>query len=319
MSGHAVGGAGPLVVVVLGPTGVGKSALALELAERQQGEIVSADSRQVYRRLDIGTGKATAEERARVPHHMIDLIDPNEQYDVARYVEAAKEAMAKVLARGRLPLLVGGTGFYLRAVTGELRLPMVPGDPKLRALLAETARRSGAESLHRRLAKVDPESAARLHPNDTRRVIRALEIYELTGRPRSSFAEARGGEGEFRFLKIGLRLSREALYERINRRVEQMVLSGWVEETRRLLEEGYEPGCPGLKTLGYPEIIGYLYGKQGLGEAIERIQVETRRYAKRQMTWFAREAGVRWLDIEEGGVADKSLRLVAQALEGEGE
>jgi len=304
----------PLVAVILGATATGKSELAYALAERLGCEIVSADSRQVYRHLDIGTAKPPPEARARVPHHLLDLIEPTETYDVARYGQAARATMREIIGRGRLPLVVGGSGFYLRAATGELRLPMISADPRVRARLKEMARALGPAALHQRLAAVDPESAGRLHPNDLMRVMRALEVYEVTGRPRSSWTITGGANGEFCFLKIGLRLPRQVLYERINHRVEEMVSRGWAKEVRGLLEAGYPPDCPGLKTLGYPEMIGYVRGELGLEEAVVRIQAQTRQYAKRQLTWFRQEKEVHWLAADRCHLVESALGLIPRTV-----
>ena len=307
----------PLVVVILGPTATGKSDLALALAQRFSGEIVSADSREIYRGLDVGTAKSPPETRAFIPHHLLDLIDPRETYDVARYGEAARAAFRDIAARGRVPLLVGGTGFYIRAATGELSLPMVAADPAVRARLRRLAADLGPHALHQRLAAVDPESARRIHLNDLNRVVRALEVYELTGRPRTAFTTAEAGpDGEFRFLKIGLRLARDVLYARINQRVENMIARGWGEEVGRLLQQGYPPDCPGLNTLGYPEIIACVQGRCGLEEAAASIQQQTRRYAKRQTTWFSRDREVHWLAADAPEVLERAAALVRKAITG---
>jgi tRNA dimethylallyltransferase len=317
MKGPERAGAPPLVAVILGATASGKSELACALSKPLGCEIISADSRQIYRRLDIGTAKPPAKVRARVPHHLLDLIEPTETYDVARYARAARATMREIVGRGRLALVVGGSGFYLRAATGELRLPMIPAAPEVRVRLREMARTLGPGPLHERLAAVDPESAERLHPNDLIRVIRALEVYETTGRPRSSWRMGGSANGEFRFLKIGLRVPREVLYERINRRVEEMISRGWAEEARGLLEAGYPADCPGLKTLGYPEIIGYVRGELGLEEAVVRIQGQTRRYAKRQLTWFRQERDVHWMAADGADTVERAVGLVRQAIDGD--
>lgn len=288
-------------MVLLGPTATGKSQLAVEMALRFKGEIVSADSRQVYRYMDIGTAKPTPQQRALVPHHLLDVVDPDEDYNVARYKEEATKAIEAILARGKLPFLVGGSGLYLAAVMGELDLPIVGPDAQLRASLEREAEQGGGELLHQRLAVVDPEAAVRLHPHDLHRVIRALEVHHLTGLPLSAFSRKEGGprEPRFRFLRIGLTAPREVLYQRIDRRVEQMMKQGLSEEVKGLLARGYHLGLKSMDSLGYRELGAHLDGRITLDEAVETFKRNTRRFAKRQLTWFRRTPEVHWFDITE--------------------
>ncbi len=285
------------MLAVVGPTAVGKSDVAVLLAQRLNGEVVSADSMQVYRGLDIGTGKLPPGERGGVPHHLIDVVEPQEPFNVAQYEGLALEAIAGIHARGRLPLLVGGTGLYYRAVVRPYLTTGTGPDPELRARLAGEASALGVERLHRRLAEVDPVSAGRLHPHDLRRIIRALEVYTLTGVPLSAQQNA-SPEPRFDLVSVGLTAPRDVLYRRIDARVDRMLAKGLVEEVRSLVQRGLADWLTAVQALGYKEFFAYLRGEEELSTAVARLKQETRRYAKRQRTWFRRESGVRWLDRE---------------------
>lgn len=299
----------PPLIVLLGPTAVGKTALSLALAERFHGEIVSADSRQVYRGLDEGTAKATPAERARVPHHLIDVRDPAQTLTVAEYQQLAYTAIDAIHARGRVPFLVGGTALYLRAVVLGLRIPEVPPDPALRAALEEELAHSGVEPLFARLQALDPATAAAIDRRNPRRVLRALEIVLITGRPK---VEQEGSvPPPYRILQIGLTRPRAALHRRIDRRVEEMVEQGLVEETRRLLEAGHDPRLPALSSLGYREMGAFLRGEMTLAQAVERIQIETHRFVRHQETWFRKMEGVQWFDLEQSGEEEIAARVAA--------
>lgn len=306
---------GPLLVI-LGPTATGKTALALHLAPVLDAEVVSADSAMVYRHLDIGTAKPTAAERARVPHHLVDVVDPDQQFSVAEFKALARAAIADIRARGRLPMVVGGTGLYIRALLQDYPFEQVaaPPDPELRRRLEEEARREGSAALHRRLARLDPESASRIHPNDLKRVIRALEVIHRTGQPPSRWRAGTAVDPGPCVLKLGLTCDRQLLYRRIERRTEQQIAAGFVEEVRRLLAMGYPPDAPGLQVLGYRHLVDHVLGRLPLAEAIARIQRDTRRLAKRQWTWFRRERGVRWVDVDERPAAELAA-LLAPRLE----
>ena len=286
----------PPLVVICGPTAAGKTAAALALAKHFPVEVISADSRQVYRRMDIGTAKPTALERQQVPHHLLDVVYPDESFDAAQFARLAVPAIDAVLQRGRLPLLVGGTGLYIRALTAGLA--ELPGaDPEIRRRLEITADTLGSAALHVRLAVVDAESAALLHPNDRVRLIRALEVFELTGRPLSVWRREHGfRQHRYRLLKIGCITERTALYRRIDRRAEAMFAHGLVEETAALLAAGYSPHLKALQTIGYREALRLLGGECTAQEALLELQQATRRYAKRQLTWFRGDAGVIWVD-----------------------
>jgi tRNA dimethylallyltransferase len=286
------------LVVIVGPTAVGKSALAIRLAEALNGEIVSADSRLFYRGMDIGTAKPPPEERARVPHHLIDIAEPDETVGLAEFQEQAAAAIADVRARGKLPLLVGGTGQYVRAVVEGWRVPRVPPDPALRAELEAQAEREGAAALHARLAQLDPDAAGRIDPHNVRRVIRALEVCLITGQP---ISEQQGREPPpYRILQIGLTTAREALYARADRRIEAMMAAGLVDEVRRLVEAGYGWDLPAMSGLGYVQFRPYFEGTATLEEVAAEIKRATRRFIRHQYNWFRpSDPAIRWFDVAE--------------------
>jgi tRNA dimethylallyltransferase len=273
----------PLVVIV-GPTAVGKTRLALRLAGELGAEIVSADSRQVYRGMDIGTDKPTAEERQRVPHHLVDIVDPDEKLTLARYQDMAYAAIEDVLARGKVPLLVGGTGLYIKAVVEGWSIPRVKPNEALRAELVREAEVKGEEALHARLRQVDPVAAEKIDPRNVRRVIRALEVYLETGEPISELQRRK--PPPYRILQIGLTMDRVALYQRIDQRVDRMIERGLVEEVRGLMEQGYGRELPAMSGLGYRQIGCYLRGEISLAEAIRLIKRDTRRFVRQQYNWF---------------------------------
>lgn len=303
----------PLLLVICGPTAVGKSAVALELARRLGGEIISGDSAQVYRYLDIGTAKPTPAEREEVPHHLVDILDPDQRWSVAHFRAAVDRLVPEIAGRGRLPILAGGTMLYIRAVTAGYRFPSGAHDPSLRARLYEEGRAYGPERLHARLREVDPQAAARIQPRDLRRLVRAWEVFHLTGEPISAHA-ARKEQGPYRLLVVGLVRPRPILYRRIEERVERMIAAGLVEEVRGILRRGYPPQLPSLRALGYREIIDYLYGRATLPEAKRLFARNTRHFARRQLTWMRREEGMIWIDLgenREGGALEEIARLVA--------
>ena len=282
--------------VLTGPTASGKTALSIRLAQEFDCEIVCMDSMQIYRGMDIGTAKPTKTERQGVPHHMLDVADPSEPFSVARYQEMAEQAMADCFARGHRPLLVGGTGFYLRALRHPMAMGDAPGDENLRAELQSIAEQTdGRKLLHDELAAVDPKTAARLHVNDVRRVIRALEVYRLTGVPFSQQPQLQS-EAPFRYRVATLTMDRATLYRRIERRVDEMIASGLVGEVRGLLQQGVPADAQAMKGLGYKELVPYLRGECSLEQAIDEMKLGTRHYAKRQLTWMRREEDVLWVD-----------------------
>ncbi len=287
------------IVVLLGPTAVGKSAVAVRLALALQTEVLAADSRQVYRRMDIATDKPTEADRRSVPHGLIDLVEPDGPFNVGQYRREAEREIARVHAAGKVPLIVGGTGLYVRAlVRGLCEGP--PSDPALRARLEAEAERVGPAALHRRLAEQDPATAARLHPNDRVKVIRALEVHAQLGRPLSSLHERHAfADRPYAALLLGLNRERQELYRRIEARVDAMLARGLVEETARLLAAGYRRELGSMKGLGYKQVAGFLAGEYSYEEAVRRLKRDTRQFAKRQLTWFRKEPGIMWFDLDE--------------------
>ncbi|MBI2863295.1 MAG: tRNA (adenosine(37)-N6)-dimethylallyltransferase MiaA [Chloroflexi bacterium] len=288
----------PPLVVIVGPTAVGKSDLALFLAQRFDGEIVNADSRQVYRYMDIGTAKPTPAERAQIPHHLVDVVEPSEEFTLATYQRAAYAAIAGIHVRGKLPFLVGGSGLYVWAVVEGLVIPRVPPSPQLRAELEARANQEGAQALYEELLAVDPVAAARIHPRNVRRVIRALEVFRLAGQPISQLQQRQ--TPPYGILILGLTAPREVLYRRIDERVERQIAMGLVAETRALVEHGYTREMPAMSSLGYKQIGMFLRGEVGLAEAIQLVKNETHRFARQQYTWFRpSDPRIHWFDISE--------------------
>lgn len=284
----------PLIVIV-GPTAVGKTEISIQLAERLDGEIVSADSRLFYRGMDIGTAKPTAAERARVPHHLIDVADPHETWSLALFQQAAAEAITAIHGRGRTPFLVGGSGQYIHAVTRGWTPPAAAPDPALRAELESQTREHGPCWLHEKLQKLDPAAAERIDPRNVRRTIRALEVIQLTGR---KFSEQRGqAQGPYRTLTIGLSRPRPELYARIDARIEAMFAAGLLEEVRRLLEAGVSPSLPAMTSIGYGECVRVLQGELTLEQAKQEMRRRTRVFVRRQANWFkASDPTIHWFD-----------------------
>ncbi len=301
------------MVVIVGPTAAGKTALSLKLAKAFNGEIVSADSMQVYRYMDIGTAKPTKEEREDVPHHLIDIVDPDCEYSAADFKRDAERVISDIVSRSRRVFLVGGTGLYVRALLEGLFDG--PGKvPWLRTELEERARRAGREALYRELEVVDPASARRIHPNNIARIIRALEVYHATGRPLSEFHRRHGfGEERFDTLKIGLVRDRRVLYADIEKRVDRMIEGGLLEEVRWLLEAGYTQELKPMLALGYREMTDHIMGRLDFDEAVAELKKNTRNYAKRQLTWFKKDSGIRWFSPDdEAGIMRAVKRFFTQ-------
>jgi tRNA dimethylallyltransferase len=285
---------------IVGPTGVGKSAAAMALAERLGAEIVNADSRQVYHGMDIGTAKPGGGERRRVPHHLIDIRAIDEPLDVAEFLKLARAAIAEIAARGMNVLVVGGSGFYLRVLRGGIFAGPAAA-PELRRRMEAQAAEHGVEYLHARLAQVDADSAARIGHRDLYRIVRALEVFNLTGQPISAHQQNhRFAAREYGTLTVGLAIERKRLYDSINRRFDEMVERGLVDEVRVLLKAGCDPGEPPLRAVGYRQIAAAVRGEMTLGEAIELAKRDTRRLAKRQLTWFRSDPEIAWVDAERG-------------------
>lgn len=286
----------PLVVLV-GPTAVGKSAIGLRLARALDTEILTADSRQVYRGMDVATDKPTLEQRGRVPHRLIDLVDPDESFNAGDYRQLALRDIARLYSEGRLPLIVGGTGLYVRTLIHGL-CDAPPADPAYRALLLQEARTQGRHFLHDELKRIDPELAERLHPHDEVKIMRALEVHHVSGRRLSEMQrQHRFSEEPFSLLLIGLIRDRECLYRNIDERVDEMFQRGVVEETAALLAKGYRRELGAMKGLGYRQIAGYLAGEYDQAEARRLLKRDTRHFAKRQLTWFRKEPGLRWWSL----------------------
>lgn len=286
------------VLIICGPTAVGKSKIALELAEKLNGEIISADSGQVWKELDLGTAKPNWEDRQRVPHHLIDVATPGEHFDVARYVALADGAIKEITSRKHLPIVVGGTGMYIRCLLyGLCEAP--PQDQSVRKKLARKLEEEGLANLYERFMEVDPEGAKKIHPNDKTRLIRGLEVFEITGFPISHFQNKHGFQNpRYEAKQIGLNCDRALLHQNIERRVDWMIANGWTEEVRELLKF-YPSDSQALQTIGYKQIVQHLKGNLSLEEAVVEIKKETRAYARRQLTWFRADKNIRWFDPQD--------------------
>jgi tRNA dimethylallyltransferase len=302
------------MIAIVGPTAVGKSDLALHVARYFNAEIISADSRQVYRYMDIGTNKPSLAERASVPHHVVDVVDPDQSFSLAMYHEAANAAMQEICGRGKLPLLVGGTGLYVWSLVEGWKIPAVEPDRELRQRLEARATQDGSRSLHRELQDIDPEAAARINPHNTRRIIRALEIHRATGRLPSQLR--RKATPGFASLIIGLTQERGELYSRVDARVDRMLDEGLVEEVEQLLKRGYQPSLPSLSGIGYRQIVQLLRGEVTLPEAVARMRYETHRLVRHQYAWFRlSDKRIHWLEVHKeetrrAAVASEARHLV---------
>ncbi|UCF94178.1 MAG: tRNA (adenosine(37)-N6)-dimethylallyltransferase MiaA [Desulfobacterales bacterium] len=302
----------PELVVVCGPTGIGKTAAAIAIAQAFRGEIISADSMQIYKYMDIGTAKPTPEQQAAVPHHLIDIVEPSEDFSAAQYARLAGEKVTALHRQGVLPVVVGGTGLYIKALVQGL-FRSAPIEPHIRQRLQEEAAAGGSASLYERLRRHDPETARRLHPNDTFRILRALEVFEATGRRISAYQQAhRFADENYHALKIGLQMERAALFARINHRVETMIGAGLVDEVRGLLDRGYAPELKAMQSIGYRHIVKHIRGQADWEETRRTLKRDTRRYAKRQLTWFGADPAINW---KEPGRLEEMQTLVRRFLE----
>lgn len=302
------------VVVIVGPTAVGKSRIAVEVAKAFETEVLTADSRQVYRGMDVGTDKPTPEERQGIPHRLIDLVGPDESFNAGLYRRQAIDEIERLYRDRRLPLVVGGTGLYVRTLLKGL-CDAPPTDPIVRAALKQEAEDQGHDRLYARLVEVDPVAASRLHPRDESKVLRALEVYQLSGRRMSEFQQEHGfAERPFSTLMIGLNRDRDALYRRIEERIDWQLAHGLIEETKQLLDQGYQRDSAAMKGLGYRQVAEHLAGVYDSAEMVRRFKRDTRRFSKRQMTWFRKEPGIQWLTIEESeSVQHTTARVIGQA------
>ncbi len=305
------------LVVIVGPTAVGKSEVAIEVARRMDGEIVSADSVQVYRHLDIGAAKPTPAERSLVSHHMIDIVDPDQEYSVADYQHDARSAIKDIYRRGRLPILVGGSGLYVRAVTANYSFSASGQSSAIRESLQKEAEKYGEMFLYRKLQESDPLSAEKIHPRDRRRIIRALEVYEQSSRPLSmQVADTKKADAAYKLFMFGLTMPRETLYRRIETRVDRMIEQGLVAEVKGLLERGFSAGSKAMSSLGYRHIISCMQGENTLEQAVETLKRDTRRFAKRQQTWFRRDREIIWLDVSDDGGKEAATENICKLLAG---
>lgn len=287
----------PKIVGVVGPTASGKTDFAIDLAIERGGEVVSCDSMQIYRGMDIGTAKPTHEEMRGIRHHMIDIVSPDESFSVAQFVTMARSCIDDILSRGRLPVLCGGTGLYFDSVINNISFSKTETDFEYRRQLETLAQEKGCEYIHDMLRAADSESADSIHPNNLRRVIRALEIYKLTGKPKSQVDREQKGESVYDAEIYGLNRPREVLYDRINRRVDIMMEMGLLDEVRLLIDSGVSPNSTAMQAIGYKELVSYLNGSCSLEESVDKIKLESRRYAKRQFTWFKRNKNIIWLNM----------------------
>ncbi len=310
----------PNILVICGPTASGKTALAAELALRFRGEVVSADSMQVYRRMDIGTAKPTEEEKRGVPHHMIDVAEPGENYSVARYVAEAVPVVDDILARGRLPIVAGGTGLYIDHLIAGRRFAPFEADSGLRAELQARAGTEGLPALYARLQQADPDAAARIHPNDEKRIIRALEVFLSTGKPLSQHdRESREAPSRYAPLTIALNFAqRPWLWERIDRRVDGMMARGLEGEVRSLLESGVPPGCTAMQAIGYKELAAAISQGRPVSQGAEEVKLRSRQYAKRQLTWFRRNRDAHWFTWEKVPNLSAALSFSTELIRGAG-
>ena len=296
------------LIILTGPTAVGKTALSIQLAKKVQGEIISADSMQVYRRMDIGSAKITRSEMEGIPHHLIDVLEPDEEFNVVIFQQMAKKAMEKIYANRHIPIVTGGTGFYIQALLNDIAFTETQADEAYRLQLERQAREYGGQWLYAQLKEADPAAAKEIHPNNIKRMIRALEFYKETGCRISEHNEIqRQRQSPYQFAYFVLNMDRQKLYDRIERRVDQMLEQGLVEEVRKLQAEGCHEGMVSMQGLGYKEILAYLQGKCTLEEAVCILKRDTRHFAKRQLTWFRREREVFWMDKETYGYDENAL------------
>ncbi|MED3573314.1 tRNA (adenosine(37)-N6)-dimethylallyltransferase MiaA [Cytobacillus praedii] len=306
------------LVVLIGPTAVGKTKLSIELAKRFNGEIISGDSMQIYKGMDIGTAKIKPTEMEGIPHHLIDIKNPDEPFSVAEFQELVRLKITEISQRGKLPMIVGGTGLYIQSVIYDYQFSEAPSDDRFRIMLEKRADEEGNEKLHQELMEIDPESAKKIHPNNVRRVIRALEVYHCTGKTVSDYQEIQQPELMYETAIIGLTMERDKLYERINYRVDLMVRDGLLPEVKKLYLQGLKD-CQSIQAIGYKEIYEYFHARVTLEEAVTQLKQNSRRYAKRQLTWFRNKMNVDWFDMTDAAGLEgfeKKLDEISTHIEG---
>jgi len=304
--------------VLLGPTAVGKTKLSIEIAKKINGEIISGDSMQVYKYLDIGTAKIKPEETDGIPHHLIDIKEPTESFSVAEFKKLAEEKIKEIINKGKFPMIVGGTGLYINAVINNYNFSENDANQQMREELKKIAQEQGIEVLLEKLKEVDPISASKFHPHDQRRIIRALEVYYSTGKPISQSHNSGDNDNtKYQLVMVGLNLKREKLYERINARVDEMLEAGWLAEIEHLLQKGVPTDAPALQGLGYKQLVMYLEGRLTLEKAVELIKRDTRRFAKRQLTWFNRDNRIYWIQVDnkkENEILEEILAYLGRSI-----
>jgi tRNA dimethylallyltransferase len=303
------------LLVIIGPTAVGKTKSSIELAKLYNGEIISGDSMQIYRGMDIGTAKIKPEEMEGIPHHLIDIREPHESFSVAEFQQLVRREIEEISGKGKLPIIVGGTGLYIQSVIYDYQFSDASADEAFRIELEEKAKEIGSDALHHELEKIDPASAVQIHPNNVRRVIRALEVYHCTGRTMSEYQKEQEPDLLYDTALVGLTMDRELLYERINARVDLMMREGLLDEVNNLHQLGLR-GCQSIQAIGYKEIYDFLDGLISLDEAVENLKQNSRRYAKRQLTWFRNKMDVQWFDMTDLRNFSKKLTEISQFVEG---
>ncbi len=305
------------LVVLIGPTAVGKTKLSIELAKKLNAEIISGDSMQVYKEMDIGTAKISNAEMEGVPHHLINIKEPDEDFSVAEFQQLVRNLITEITSRGKLPMIVGGTGLYIQSVIYDYKFSESPSDDNYRKSLEQMALTEGIEVVHNLLKQVDPQSADNIHPNNVRRVIRALEVYHSSGKTATETKEKQEGELIYDTALIGLTMDRNILYERINFRVDEMMNMGLLREVTTLYERGLKD-CQSIQAIGYKEIYQYLDGKSSLEESIEQLKQNSRRYAKRQLTWFRNKMDVQWFDMTgaQSSMLDEKINEILKYIAG---
>ena len=308
------------IIIIAGPTAAGKSAAAISVAKKFNGEIISADSAQIYRFMDIGTAKLSTEEMEGIPHHLIDIVDPDEAFSVSRYRKLADSCIADIFARGKVPVITGGTGLYINSILDTLEFTVSKGDGNYRNEMEALADNKGNEYVHNLLKEIDPDSAEKLHPNDIRRVIRALEVFKSTGKRISEVQkESQNKPQRYNCIYTAITDERSILYERINRRVDLMLEKGLAKEVQMLLDRGYEEDLVSMQAIGYKEVVDGLKNRISWEAMIEQLKMNSRRYAKRQLTWFRRDERIQWFDLSNcsnfGDLNEKLIYYIAEKLE----